>query len=71
MVFRVFRALTAFSDLPAGQKALRVVFFPYFAVKALVDSALAPAPSGAAAARLRCCASVRRSCALRHTNAQL
>ena len=40
VAFSLFRSLTAFSELPLGDKLLRVVGAPYFLVRAL----FAPAP---------------------------
>ena len=42
VAFSCFRAVTAFGDLPLGQKALRVAFFPYFLVKAALTKTQTP-----------------------------
>ena len=40
--FSCFRAVTAFGDLPLGQKLVRVAFFPYFLVKAALTKTQPP-----------------------------
>ena len=62
VAFSCFRAVTAFGDLPLGQKALRVAFFPYFLVKAALTKTQPPVGARLSpAARLRCAAG--RHCA--------
>jgi hypothetical protein len=46
-LFSVFRAVTHFGDLPLSAKALRIVCFPYFVVKACADAVTATPPVGA------------------------
>ena len=42
VAFSCFRAVTAFGDLPLGQKALRIAFFPYFLAKAALSKSQPP-----------------------------
>ncbi len=60
--FTVFRALTRFGDLPLSAKALRVVCFPFFIVKAAVDAATAKPEEGAWRHVVHVCCAERKPC---------
>ena len=63
VAFSCFRAVTAFGDLPLGQKCLRIALFPYFLAKAALSKSqpVGARPSHAAQPRAR----TRPHCAAR------